>query len=124
MVFDSQRSLCKICKKACAEASARSTLNKSRPLLWLEAGVSALLWTRAIPVLSPSQVDCAQCDVLRRALEDIEHIYAEARGRFSELTQRPDVDTFDKARAWLNEVRLDYESARIGLERHQRIHKP
>lgn len=67
-------------------------------------------------------MDCAQCDVLRRVFEDLERIYFEARARFSGSSQCPDADKFNKAQQWLNEVRLDYEVARIELERHEHTH--
>ena len=67
-------------------------------------------------------MDCVQCDTLTRTFEDIERIYAEARGCLSEVAQWSDINALGKARVWVNQVRVEYEVARVELERHQEIH--
>lgn len=68
-------------------------------------------------------MECSQCEVLRMAYETLEKKYAKARGRFTELYTSPHAGDFKRARARADEARLDYEVARIELERHQRTHQ-
>jgi len=67
-------------------------------------------------------MDCARCDTLRRALDDLEREYAACRGLLNRVRESGDAEKYNRAKVRVEEARLDYEMAHFELDRHRRAH--
>lgn len=65
---------------------------------------------------------CAQCQALKRMLEERELIYMNAKTRFNATGWRMDAGSFSRARAQVQDVRVDFEIAKIEFDQHRRKH--
>lgn len=91
--------------------------------LALEDNGDAILVFRAVPLRwYLRSMDCAECEVLRRVAEDLCHKYEGARDSMFRLPETANSDQLNRAKSRVNEARLDFEVARIELQRHQRTH--
>lgn len=68
--------------------------------------------------------DCLTCEQLTAEFERLERRYAEAKGYLTNIAKTAVADRYNRARMQADEARLEYEVARIELERHQRTHTP
>lgn len=67
-------------------------------------------------------VGCAECDALTHALDTFEREYANASGWLNDMQVSQDSVKYMRMRQLADDARVDYEVARIELERHQRAH--
>jgi hypothetical protein len=67
-------------------------------------------------------MDCVTCEQLTAECERAEKHYAVACGQLSVFSKTASAGTYRAVKEFTEEARLEYEVARIELERHQRTH--
>lgn len=67
--------------------------------------------------------ECVSCDQLKSKFHRLERDYAAARGYLKDIAATSQIENYSRAKEKADDAGVEYEVAKIELERHQRTHE-